>query len=222
MEDAYNYKRFNSVNDFEQYVTLEILQLVDSLANELSKVLGSDIRACIKCLKYTALNEEDILKMNLVTFARSGLQNIDETMQEHLQPINIEENTDFSEIVKSSNNSRQRQYFYEKNLKKFDEKLRSKGEKYRNTNLSWESDYLTTIVCPIRLRRRTSDTDDSVLKYDLIGFLCVDSMDEEAFCNEYSDFCFDLLKGIADILYVYLDRFIEYYNDIKREVEANE
>lgn len=219
MEDAYNNKQFETARDFEQYVTLEILQLVDSLAIELSKIIGSDIRACIKCLKYTALNEEDINKMNLVTFARSGLKNIDEIMQEHLQPISIEENTDFSDIVQYSENSRQRQYFYEKNLKDFDEKLKKEGKQYKNSNIAWVNDYITTIVCPIRLRRRTSNSEEAMLKYDLIGFLCVDSLNEEAFCNEYSDFCFDLLKGMADILYVYLDRFIEYYSDIKEEIE---
>ena len=75
-------------------------------------------------------------------------------------------------------------------------------------------------MCPIRLKRQTEKSVNStVLEYDLIGFLCVDSLDDNAFCNEYSDFCFDLLKGLADILYVYLDRFIDYYNEIKGELE---
>lgn len=219
MENAFTCKKFDNVKDFEQYVTMEFLQLVDSLANGLKDILDTDIRACIKCLKYTALNEEDINKMNLVTFARSGLRNIDEIMQEHLQPIVLEENSDFLDIVNNEKNSRQRQYFYEKNLKEYDKRLRKEGKKYRNSNDSWESDYITTIVCPIRLKRRTGNTDDSMLEYDLIGFLCVDSLDENAFCGECSDFCFDLLKGLADILYVYLDRFIEYYDVIKGENE---
>ena len=205
--------------DFELKVTQEVLQLIDSLARELSNIIGCKIRACIKCIDYTDLNEEDITKMNLVTFARSGQDNIIEVMQEHRNPISISKNTDFLEIIQSSKNKRQRQYFYEKNLKEFDKKLRQEGKKYENTNQSWDSDYITTIVCPIRLKRKADVINDSILYYDLIGFLCVDSLDENAFDNEYSNFCFDLLKGLSDILYVYLDKLIEYYNEIKREAE---
>lgn len=208
-----------NVYDFELSVTQEVLQLIDYLAIELSNIIGCKIRACIKCIDYTDLNEEDITKMNLVTFARSGQENIIEVMQEHRKPISISKNTDFLEIVQSSKNKRQRQYFYEKNLKEFDKKLRQEGKKYENTNQSWDSDYITTIVCPIRLMRKADDINDSILYYDINGFLCVDSLDENAFDNEYSDFCFDLLKGLSDILYVYLDKFIEYYNEIKREAE---
>lgn len=220
IEDAYSNNRFYSVKDFEEYVTLEILQLVEFLASELTKVLDTPVRVCIKCLNYTENNENDINKMKLVTFARSGFRNIHDIMQEHLYPINIDKNTDFLEIVQNSKNSRQRQYFYEKNLKEFDERLHREGKKYENSNDLWSSDYITTIVCPIRLKRQTEKSVNStVLEYDLIGFLCVDSLDDNAFCNEYSDFCFDLLKGLADILYVYLDRFIDYYNEIKGELE---
>lgn len=221
MEEAYENKQFEAVEDFEQYVTIEFLQLMDSLANSLSNILGTDIRACIKCLKYTATNEEDIKKMNLVTFARSGLKNIDEIMQEHAQPIPIEENSDFSDIVDKQNNNRQRQYFYEKNLREYDRRLREQGRKYKNSNESWESDYITTIVCPIRLKTRAGSLNSAMLKYDLIGFLCVDSLDENAFCGECSDFCLDLLKGMADIMYVYLARFNEFYYSIKGEIENN-
>lgn len=221
MEDKYDKQQYTTERDFEQYITLEILQLVDLLANELTKILKKDVRVCIKCLKYTNLNEDEIDKMNLVTFARSGLKNIDEIMQEHLQPISIEENTDFLEIVQSAENSRQRQYFYEKNLKQYAEKLRKEGKVYKNSNSSWENDYITTIVCPIRLKRATEQDNNLKLECDLIGFLCVDSLDEEAFCNQYSDFCFDLLKGVADIMYVYLDKFIEYYSIIKGELNQN-
>lgn len=215
MDDFYD--RIDNVIDFEQYITQEVLQMVDYLAIELSNITGSNIRACIKCIDYTTLHEEDINKMSVVTFARSGQKDIVEIMQEHRKPISIDENTDFSEIVRSGENKRQRQYFYEKNLRKFDEQLRIMGKKYENTNQSWENDYITTIVCPIRLKRQSESIEEAVVYYDLIGFLCVDSLDENAFDNEYSDFCFDLLKGLSDILYVYLDKFIEYYNDIKRE-----
>lgn len=222
MEDAYNNNKFDNERDFEQYVTQEILQLVDFLAIELTKVLGTETRACIKCLNYTTSDEDDADKMNLITFARSGQKNINEIMQEHRKPIiQVEKNTDFLEILQSGKNKRQRQYFYEKNLKQFDENLRKVGSYYKNSNEVWDKDYITTIVCPIRLQRKEETLEDSALIYDLIGFLCVDSLDENAFVNEYSDFCFDLLKGLSDILYVYLDNFIEYYSDIKGEVEVN-
>lgn len=216
MEDLYDH--IDNVKDFEQYVTQEVLQMIDFLAIELSNITGSNIRASIKCIDYTNVHEEDINKMNVVTFARSGQKDIVEIIQEHRKPISIEKNTDFLEIVKNSQNERQRQYFYEKNLKEYDKKLQAEGKRYENTNQLWENDYITTIVCPIRLKRQSETIEDTKVYYDLIGFLCVDSLDENAFDNEYSDFCFDLLKGLSDILFVYLDKFIDYYNDIKREV----
>ena len=63
-------------------------------------------------------------------------------------------------------------------------RIRKEGKKYENTNQSWATDYITTIVCPIRLKRESESFDKAVLYYDLIGFLCVDSLDENAFDNE--------------------------------------
>lgn len=72
----------------------------------------------------------------------------------------------------------------------------------------------TTIVCPIRLKRNIVNNENGALEYDLVGFFCIDSKDPEAFTGEFSDFCLDLMKGIADIMFVYLDRFITYYNEL--------
>ena len=86
------------------------------------------MRVCIKCLDYTAENEDDIRKMNMITFARSGYQNIIEMMHEHRISIKIEDNTDFLEILESGKNKRQRQYFYEENLLEYERKLREEGK----------------------------------------------------------------------------------------------
>lgn len=215
MENAYNFKKFDSASNFEQYITQDTLQLVDFLAIELKNLLGKDIRACIKCIDYTDLNEYDVRKMKVITFARSGQRNIYEIMVEHRHPKSIQDNTEFSEIIESENNDRQRQYFYEKDLVKYEDSLRKKGKEYKNTNSMWKNDYITKIVCPIRLKitKRVLKNIDH-LEYNLIGFLCIDSLDKNAFDNEYKDFCLELIKGLADILYIYFDRFIEYYNGI--------
>lgn len=209
-----------TAQEFEQNITQYIMSLLDCMADIYKKILGTDVRICIKCLDYTGVDEDNPSKMNIITFARSGYQDIFNVMKEHRIPIKIEDNTDFSEIVQSANNKRQRQYFYEKNLKDFNDKLNEQGRKYKNSNEMWENDYITTIVCPIRLRLNPSD-DLNALTYRLIGFLCIDSLDENAFDNIYSDFCFDLLKGVSDILYVFLDQFIIFYNKLlKKEGKA--
>lgn len=220
MEKAYNTSSYVNAKEFEQDITQNVMQLLDCTADTFKNILGVDVRVCIKCLDYTKADEDDPSKMNMITFARSGYQNIFDIMKEHKSPIKIKDNTDFSEIVQSANNKRQRQYFYEKNLKEFDAKLKEKGDSYKNSNLMWEKDYITTIVCPIRLQLNAGDENGN-LTYRLIGFLCIDSLDVEAFDNIYSDFCFDLFKGLADILYVFLDKFITYYNQILEERREN-
>lgn len=202
-----------SKESFEETVTQDSLQFVDLLSKELTEITGYKIRVCIKSINYLDCASQNG-EIKILTFARSGKANIVETIQEHKKSINVSENTDFSEIVENGGNKRQRQFFYEKNLAEYDDKLRREGKQYRNSNISWKNDYITTIVCPIRSRRRTHTAQGDSIEYDLRGFLCVDSLDENAFQNEYSDFCFDLLEGLADILYVYLNKFISYYNDI--------
>lgn len=208
MDDAI--KLSPSKDSFEETVTRDSLSFVDKLSEELTEITGYKIRACIKIVNYfDYVSQSD--KVKILTFARSGnTTNIREAMDEHHKLINISDNTDFSEIVENSGNGRQRQFFYEKNLRSYNNKLMQEGKSYKNSNTAWENDYITTIVCPIRARRKS---DDNI--YDLRGFLCVDSLSEDAFDNEYSDFCLDLLKGLSDILYVYFDKFISYYRSIK-------
>lgn len=217
MESAYDNKEFRSAIEFEEFVTIQVLQLMDALAQELSKLAECPVRTCIKSIYYAPMHDEEISKGKIITFARSGLINIDDIMYEHTQPISIEENTDFLKIVTNEKNTRQKQFFFEKNLVEYDKKLRENEDEYRNTNNAWKDDYITTIVCPIRLKRRESENGE-IQYYDLVGFLCADSKDEKAFDKETQSFCLDIMKGIADILYVYLDRFIDYYAQMTEEI----
>lgn len=206
-------ERYQSVHDYEREVMYEMLQMIELISRVFSRITNSNVRACIKCIKYNE-NLED--RMKLMTFVRSGLTNIDEAIQEHRQSIYIEDNTDFEEIIQSEHNDRQRQFFYEKNLKTYAAELIKNGKRYKNSNQYWENDYITTIVCPIRIKE--SETTNN---YNLMGFICIDSMEMKAFDNEYSDFCLDLLKGLADILYVFFERFISIYNFIEEEEKQN-
>lgn len=149
MESVYDQ---NTSEEFERLVTQDAMQLLDIIASEFQEFLKTEVRVCIKCLDYTTVNEEDVGKMNMITFARSGHQNVLDILYEHRNPIKIEDNTDFTEIVESGKNKRQRQYFYEKNLLEYDKNLRKEGKQYNNSNKFWPDDYITTIVCPIRLK----------------------------------------------------------------------
>lgn len=86
-----------SKEDYEESVTRDAMQLLDAIASEFKTFLNTDVRVCIKCLDYTAENEDDIRKMNMITFARSGNKNIYEMVNEHRTPIKIEDNTDFTD-----------------------------------------------------------------------------------------------------------------------------
>lgn len=201
---------------FRKYITEKVMKMMDLLSRNLSEATGYKVRACIKTFDFIRDGEMDKNKMKLITLARSGQSNVNNMISEHYNPIPLNENTDFEYIFNINEGYVEERvhFFIVDDLVKYSQK-----EKYKNSNKKWKKSYTTTIVMPIRyLRNPSEDEEEAVPQYDIIGCLCIDSKKKNLFAIENRGFVIEYLKGIADILYVYLNECILYHDYLKEGI----
>ena len=186
-----DYNNFDTKKSYYKEVTVCSKVIVDRVAYVLAKVLGCDVRVCIKYFenKYT-----DIKDMELITLCRST-SSVHESIHEQKMKIKVIDNTDFEYII-----SEKTDHFSCCNLLDF------KG--YKNSTEGWGKNYICTIVYPIRVL--VLDERNKPDYYDLLGFLCVDTKNKKALNNEFGVMCVDFVASIADLLYIFFNRCIEY------------
>lgn len=201
---------------FRKYITEKVMKMMDLLSRNLSEATGYKVRACIKTFDFIRDEEMDKNKMKLITLARSGQSNVNNMISEHYNPIPLNENTDFEYIFNINEGYVEERvhFFIVDDLVKYSQK-----EEYKNSNKKWKKSYTTTIVMPIRyLRNPSEDEEEAVPQYDIIGCLCIDSKKKNLFAIENRGFVIEYLKGIADILYVYLNECILYHDYLKEGI----
>lgn len=201
---------------FRKYITEKVMKMMDLLSRNLSEATGYKVRACIKTFDFIRDGEMDKNKMKLITLARSGQSNVNNMISEHYNPIPLNENTDFEYIFNINEGYVEERvhFFIVDDLVKYSQK-----EEYKNSNKKWKKYYTTTIVMPIRyLRNPSEDEEEAVPQYDIIGCLCIDSKKKNLFAIEKRGFVIEYLKGIADILYVYLNECILYHDYLKEGI----
>lgn len=201
---------------FRKYITEKVMKMMDLLSRNLSEATGYKVRACIKTFDFIRDGEMDKNKMKLITLARSGQSNVNNMISEHYNPIPLNENTDFEYIFNINEGYIEERvhFFIVDDLVKYSQK-----EEYKNSNKKWKKSYTTTIVMPIRyLRNPSEDEEEAVPQYDIIGCLCIDSKKKNLFAIENRGFVIEYLKGIADILYVYLNECILYHDYLKEGI----
>lgn len=201
---------------FRKYITEKVMKMMDLLSRNLSEATGYKVRACIKAFDFIRDGEMDKNKMKLITLARSGQSNVNNMISEHYNPIPLNENTDFEYIFNINEGYVEERvhFFIVDDLVKYSQK-----EEYKNSNKKWKKSYTTTIVMPIRyLRNPSEDEEEAVPQYDIIGCLCIDSKKKNLFAIENRGFVIEYLKGIADILYVYLNECILYHDYLKEGI----
>lgn len=201
---------------FRKYITEKVMKMMDLLSRNLSEAIGYKVRACIKTFDFIRDGEMDKNKMKLITLARSGQSNVNNMISEHYNPIPLNENTDFEYIFNINEGYVEERvhFFIVDDLVKYSQK-----EEYKNSNKKWKKSYTTTIVMPIRyLRNPSEDEEEAVPQYDIIGCLCIDSKKKNLFAIENRGFVIEYLKGIADILYVYLNECILYHDYLKEGI----
>ena len=201
---------------FRKYITEKVMKMMDLLSRNLSEATGYKVRACIKTFDFIRDGEMDKNKMKLITLARSGQSNVNNMISEHYNPIPLNENTDFEYIFNINEGYVEESvhFFIVDDLVKYSQK-----EEYKNSNKKLKKSYTTTIVMPIRyLRNPSEDEEEAVPQYDIIGCLCIDSKKKNLFAIENRGFVIEYLKGIADILYVYLNECILYHDYLKEGI----
>lgn len=109
-------------------------------------------------------------------------------MQSDQNLYTIKNNTDFSSLME--NNSK---FFFVSDLKKY-----SAFEIYKNENRNYLQRYNTTMVFPIRKKGKDK-------KYDIIGFLCVDSPQRLNNVKK-NEKVISLVKMAASVIYDFLDQ----------------
>lgn len=207
---------YNRPLAFRKYMTEKVMKMMDSLSENLTEATDYKVRACVKTFDFIRNGEMDKNKMKLITLARSGQSNVNNMISEHYNPIPLNENTDFEYIFNINEGyvEERAHFFIVDDLVKY-----SKKNEYKNSNKKWKKSYTTTIVMPIRyLKNPGEDDGDAEPKYDIIGCLCIDSKKKNLFAIENRGFVLEYLKGISDILYVYLNECILYHDYLKEGI----
>lgn len=214
--DVTEEETYNRPLVFRKYMTERVMKMMDSLARNLTEATGYKVRACVKTFDFIRDGEMDKNKMKLITLARSDQSSVNNMIGEHYHPIPLNENTDFEYIFNINEGYVEERvhFFIVDDLIKY-----SKKNEYKNSNRRWKKSYTTTVVMPIRyLRTPGEDDEEAKPKYDIIGCLCIDSKKKNLFAIENRGFVLEYLKGISDILYVYLNECILYHDYLKEGI----
>ena len=194
--------------------------MLDCLCSIMRSFTGQEVYACIKV--FTALNDNKAIDLNnakLVTFCRSS--NSDKVRERYYRDRDIKliDNTDFYEIMSPDYDN---EYFYHGNLEKYDKDLHEVGLHYRNTNSCWRDYYIGTIVVPIRIEFRRLYHTKKDTEYHIIGFLCVDSMSENAFTTQQEAYNVAIMHSFADVFYMLLGQYRHYLRGMIKKNNADE
>lgn len=174
-------------------------QTVDILSTLISNSTDERVSVCIKYFPDDQprpdangfLQEEDYY---LKTLSRSTNTVSDRLNNDGLVPILG--NTAFMTIM-----NERKSYFRSSNLKEL-----KKIDAYDNTNQHWEKYYNATIVVPIRMKMNISNAEIPDSRYNLLGFLCADSLSTSAFRDSDIAAYTSMIKAYAGGLYMYLEK----------------
>lgn len=194
-----------------------LIKSLDYLCNIISSATGTEVSACIKVIDNIGGdgNSIDIEKALIRTFCRSsntdGERVSNDLINGKNKSVRVMENTDFYDILIGESSS----IFYQRDLLQYAKKLEEADKVYRNTTEQYWKYYRGTIVAPIRIARERLYYIDSDDDFDVIGFLCVDTLSTSAFRNKDKTFYSKIVKAFAAELYIILNKYNFYLKKIK-------
>lgn len=218
--DILHNHKLGTLTENELHTTYKnyIGDVLDNMCEVMNSFTEKKVCACVKLFTYT--DREEVIDENnskLITFCRSKNSdtNRDNYEKRNSKDIYLKDNTDFRYIL---DGSIEKDYFYQGNLVEFNNKLKETGKRYRNTNINWEQYYRGTIVVPIRIECKHLYNQNQDSAFHIMGFLCVDSMDTDAFREEQENYNVDMIKAYADMIYIFLDQYKYYLNKLPKSV----
>lgn len=198
---------------------------LDYLCDTLNSFTRKKICGCIKIIeteKGKLSNNIKLEEATIRTFARSRNTDYNRGRNDKskIGPKLID-NTDFFEIIDPSEENSM-PYFYKRDLVRYQKELDNIGKTYKNTTSNWQKYYRGTIVAPIRIAREHLYYTEDDGYYDILGFLCVDSMSTRAFLKNQERFNCSIVKAYAAEMYVVLSKYRYYLQQIYERNGKNE
>lgn len=213
---------------FTVMVSQFLINGLDNLCETLQILSGGGKKIC-GCVKYLYTNETGKISYYnalVKTFVRSSNTDSNRIVLDEKninKPIKVSENTDFRTIINGDQNCNN-DVFYKQNLIKYDKQLNKADPNahYDNTTEHYEQYYIATIVAPIRVANKRLFYKKENTDYDLLGFLCVDTLDGNLFTRRQRETFTYLVKAYASVFYnimskyqYYMIKFAEYEKTLK-------
>lgn len=220
-------------------VTRFLENCLDYLVDTLSEMSGQVISGCVKVIIGGNCNRISYEDAKVKTFVRSHNTNPARRSLDQRDEggVLLRDNTDFMDIV-AEDRDKDDSVFYQPDLRKYAEQLKKIGKVYKNSTPHWDEYYIGTIVAPIRIaskrlfyldnnfpKRRSKKSKKHSVYYTL-GFLCVDSLSEEAFSWEQKENYTYIVKAYAAAMFnilsknqFYLKRLNEKANETKEKAK---
>lgn len=188
---------------------------LDYLTETLSTITEEKVCGCIKVIVGQGFEKISYEEAKVKTFVRS--HNSQEERKSFdvrfSSGVKISDNTDFMSIV-SENRRGNDSSFYQGNLKEYAESLKKIGQKYQNSTENWEDYYCGTIVVPVRIANKRLFYTVEEESYNILGFLCVDSLSDRAFTEEARESNIYIVKSYAALIYNILSKYQFYLKQL--------
>lgn len=188
---------------------------LDYLTEILSTITAEKVCGCVKVIVGEGFEKISYEEAKVKTFVRS--RNSQEERKSFdvrcSSGVKISDNTDFMNIVSEKRRGNDSS-FYQGDLKEYAESLKKIGQKYQNSTDNWEDYYLGTIVVPIRIANKRLFYTSEEESYNILGFLCVDSLSTKAFTEEAKQRNIYLVKSYAALVYNILSKYQFYLKQL--------
>lgn len=213
---AYKMSRKWLNTSFIQYT----IAFLDELSQVMTDYVSYDVSACVKLIVDCTDEEKNLNSgknlagKKVVTLARNRKSNEIRNKVLVAEPVSIEQNSDFYDII----NGEKTTYFYVPNLETYSReiaKISDGRHTYLNSTPNWWDYYIGTVVVPIGRANSQNNRND----YTVWGFLCIDSLDGRAFTWKQKDINIKLLQGFANI---YSLAVKEYESKLNKLMEGEE
>ncbi len=190
----------------------KITDLLQRFTNVISKYLtryrNKDISVCVKLFCERIPFNKNFENSYVYTVARSN--NTSEKRSLEDEKTKIKTNSAYIEICEG-----RKSFFGCGDLKH--------KKDYKNNSLNWSSkhSYNSTLVIPIRFYKKTTSLANNStninVSIDIIGFICIDSKANLKVWESKDSFEYHFLSLFADILYIYLNDFYNFFTNENRK-----